>query len=82
MREIVERDDLGAVVDPADPADVARGLRAILDASAGERAARRARCLSVAHDRYNWETTAIDYTALVSRLVPPDAGKPAREGSA
>lgn len=74
MREIVERDDLGAVVDPHDPEDLARGLRAILDAPAEERAARRARCLAVAHDRYNWETTVVDYAALVARLVPPGPG--------
>lgn len=74
MREIVEHDDLGAVVDPDDPADIARGLRDILDAPAEQRAARRARCLAVARDRYNWETTSAPYVELVTRLVPAPAG--------
>ena len=76
IREIVERDDLGAVVDPTDAADFAKGLRAVLDAPPEERAARRARCLAVAQTRYNWETTSAGYIELANRLLPPDAAGP------
>lgn len=71
MRAIVESDGLGAVADPADPDDLARALRSILDAPADERAAMRARCLAIARDRYSWEVAVEPYLALVDRLVPP-----------
>jgi glycosyltransferase involved in cell wall biosynthesis len=76
MRAIVEADDLGAVADPADPDDLARALREVLEQPAADRAAMRARCLAVSRDRYAWETVVLPYLALVDRLAPPrpDAG--------
>lgn len=70
IRKIVEADRLGAVVDPRDPADFARGLREVLDAPEADRAAMRARCLAVARERYNWESTSAGYIDLVNRLLP------------
>jgi len=70
MRSIVEADGLGAVADPADPHDIARGLRSILGAPPDERAAMRARCLAVTRDRYSWEVAVVPYLELVERLVP------------
>jgi glycosyltransferase involved in cell wall biosynthesis len=70
MRAIVEEERIGAVADPADPDDLARGLRTLLDAPAGERAAMRQRCLAVTRDRYSWEVAVVPYLALVDRLVP------------
>jgi glycosyltransferase involved in cell wall biosynthesis len=58
MREIVTTDaagPLGGVCDPSDPASIAGSIVAILELSAGERAALRERCLRVAHERWNWE---------------------------
>jgi glycosyltransferase involved in cell wall biosynthesis len=69
MREIVERERIGAVADPTDPADIARALSVILDAPPAERAAMRARNLSLARDRYNWEQAVRRYLVLVDRLV-------------
>lgn len=71
MRAIVEADGLGAVADPADPDDLARALRSLLDASAEDRAALRERCLAITRDRYSWEVAAVPYLALVDRLVAP-----------
>jgi glycosyltransferase involved in cell wall biosynthesis len=71
MRGIVERDRLGAIADPADPADLARGLAEVLDQSPSELAAMRERAITVTRERYNWETAVIDYLALVERLVQP-----------
>jgi glycosyltransferase involved in cell wall biosynthesis len=71
MRALVEREGIGAVGNPGDPGDLARALRSILDAPQDEQAARRARCLAIAHDRYNWESAVVGYAALVARLVPP-----------
>lgn len=68
MRAIVEADRLGAVADPADPADLARALRAVLEQSPTDYAALRARCLRVARERYNWETAVGPYLELVARL--------------
>jgi glycosyltransferase involved in cell wall biosynthesis len=70
MRSIVEADGLGAVADPADPKDLARALASVLDAPPDERAAMRARCLAVTHDRYSWEVAVEPYLELVERLVP------------
>jgi glycosyltransferase involved in cell wall biosynthesis len=71
MRGIVERDRLGAIADPADPSDLARGLAEVLDQSPSELAAMRERAITVTRERYNWETAVIDYLALVERLVQP-----------
>jgi glycosyltransferase involved in cell wall biosynthesis len=69
MREIVERDGLGAIADPADPDDLARGLREILEQPVDAYDAMRERCLAVCRDRYNWETAVQPYLALATRLA-------------
>jgi glycosyltransferase involved in cell wall biosynthesis len=74
MRGIVERDRLGSVADPADPVDLARALREVLEQSSGEYEAMRERCLAVTRDRYNWETAVIPYLDLVSRLASRRGG--------
>jgi glycosyltransferase involved in cell wall biosynthesis len=70
MRSIVEASDLGAVADPADPEDLARALRSILDASPEERRARRDRCLAITRTTFEWEAGARPYLELVDGLVP------------
>jgi len=70
MRRIVEADGLGAVANPADPDDIARALRDVLEQPAEGYEAMRARCLAVTRDRYNWETAVLPYLELVERLVP------------
>ena len=71
MRAIVEAEGIGAIADPADPADLARGLRAVLEASPEDRAAMRSRALEAARERYNWETAVGPYLDLVRGLVTP-----------
>lgn len=73
MRRIVEDDRLGAIADPADPADLARGLAEVLDQPPDELAAMRQRALDATRERYNWETAVVDYLALTERLVPRGA---------
>ena len=68
MRSIVEADRLGAIADPADPADLARALHEVLEQSPAEYDAMRKRCLAVTRDRYNWEVAVEPYLALVERL--------------
>ena len=68
MRDIVEADDLGSVADPADPEDLARALRDVLEQSSADYAAMRDRCLAVSRERYNWETAVEPYLELVARL--------------
>jgi glycosyltransferase involved in cell wall biosynthesis len=69
MRAIVEADDLGAVADASDPADLERAIRSVVDLPATDLAAMRERCLAVCRERYNWETAVIPYLELVDRLV-------------
>ena len=69
MRRIVEADGLGAVADPADPADLARALGDVLEQPADAYRAMRERCLTVTRDRYNWEITVVPYLELVGRLA-------------
>jgi glycosyltransferase involved in cell wall biosynthesis len=80
MRAIVEADDLGAVADPADPDDLARALRAVLDQTPDAFAAMRARCLTVMRERYAWEVVVLPYLALVDRLAPPTIERPSGLG--
>ncbi len=68
MRAIVERDGLGAIADPADPADLARALGDILEQPEAGYEAMRDRCLAVSRDTYNWETAVVPYLDLVARL--------------
>jgi glycosyltransferase involved in cell wall biosynthesis len=70
MRAIVDAEDIGAAADPADPEDLARALRSLIEAPAAERDVRRARALEAARARYNWETAVQPYLAVVERLVP------------
>ena len=76
MRAIVERDRLGAIADPSDPADLARGLREVLDQPPAQLAAMRERALTVTRERYNWETAVVDYLALADRLVAAPTAAP------
>lgn len=72
MREIVERERLGTVADPADPEDLARALREILELPEAERSAMRERCLAACRERYNWETAVRPYLELVRSLAGPN----------
>lgn len=74
MRGIVEADGLGAVADPADPDDLARALRDVLEQPRDAYDAMRDRCLAVTRDRYNWETAVVPYLELVSRLATTASG--------
>jgi glycosyltransferase involved in cell wall biosynthesis len=69
MRAIVEADGLGAVADPADPDDLARAIRDVLEQPAEAYAAMRQRCLAVTRERYSWETVVLPYLGLVERLA-------------
>jgi len=69
MRSIVEADGLGAIADPADPYDLARGLRDVLEQGGESLAAMRERCLAVTRTAYNWETAVQPYLALVAGLA-------------
>jgi glycosyltransferase involved in cell wall biosynthesis len=69
MRSMVEAEGIGVAADPADPADLAAGLRRILEASGAERLAMRGRALAAA-ERYTWEAAVVAYLELVATLVP------------
>ena len=58
MAAIVDGTGCGVLCDPADPADIARAIRALLDATPEERAARRSRTLAAAQGTYSWEAQA------------------------
>jgi glycosyltransferase involved in cell wall biosynthesis len=74
MRAMVETEAVGAVADPADPADLARALGEILDLPADAYSALRDRCLTLSRERFNWETAVAPYLALAATLAP--AGRP------
>ncbi len=69
MRAIAEADDLGTVADPAEPDDLARALREILEQTPDAYAAMRERCLTVSRDRYAWEVVVRPYLELIERLA-------------
>jgi glycosyltransferase involved in cell wall biosynthesis len=73
MAEIVRELDCGVLVDPTDPADIARGILAILDAPPEKRAAMRERAWRGGQDRYNWESQLDALFGMYRNLVevPP-----------
>jgi glycosyltransferase involved in cell wall biosynthesis len=76
MRRIV-RDDplgpLGELCDPASVASVADAIRRIVDLSDSERSALRLRCLTAAHERWNWETESARLIELYDDLTAPSS---------
>jgi len=71
MAAIVRETGAGLTCDPADPADIARAIRAILDAPPSERAAYRTRALAAARTAYNWERQADAYLGVLRDLGLP-----------
>ena len=73
MRGIVLEDPagpLGAVCDPTKPASIAAAIRSIIELPDVERAALRGRCLTAAHERWNWETESVPLLEVAARLGP------------
>ena len=58
IRSVVLETGCGQLCDPSDPADIARAIRTILDASDADRASYRARCLAGARGPYSWDRQA------------------------
>jgi glycosyltransferase involved in cell wall biosynthesis len=74
---IVTETGCGVLCDPTDAADIARALRAIVDATGEERARMRERCLSAARDRYAWQHQVGVLIEVYERLgVPPATAGP------
>jgi glycosyltransferase involved in cell wall biosynthesis len=65
---IVEETGCGELCDPADPADIARAIRDIIDAPADERLALRVRCLEAARTRYSWQRQARELLRVYDEL--------------
>lgn len=59
----------GELCDPEDPLSIAAAIRRILAEGPAERAARRARALKVAHERYTWEAQMTGLLAEYGRLT-------------
>lgn len=70
MAPIVRERGCGELVDPTEPADIARGIRAILDLPRDRRDALRDRCLAAA-ETYSWERQTETLFDLYGRLLKP-----------
>ncbi len=71
MRAIVLGDPagpLGEVCDPTDPASIAAAIRRVVDRPPSAVAELRRRCLTAAHERWNWETEAARLIGLYGSL--------------
>jgi len=71
MGPIVRDTRSGELCDPDSPADIARAIRLILDASPERRAEYRAAALAAAHGTYSWEKQAQTLLALYDGLRLP-----------
>lgn len=67
---------LGTLFDPSQPADIARAVRQILDATPAARAALRRRCRDASARRWNWETESLALVALYDRFAAERAARP------
>jgi glycosyltransferase involved in cell wall biosynthesis len=72
MAEIVKPAKAGVLVNPTAPHDIARGMRAILDAPPDERRALRERVREAAWDRYTWEAQVVTLLQLYRDLLGDD----------
>lgn len=68
MAEIVERTGFGVLCDPTDPADIARAIREVLDATPPRRAQLRAAALAGARGEYAWDRQVERLLALYDSL--------------
>jgi glycosyltransferase involved in cell wall biosynthesis len=65
---IVRDTGCGVLCDPTDPDDIARAIRAIIDAPEEERLALRMRCLAAARRRYAWSHQAEELLRVYREL--------------
>ena len=77
MAEIVTDIGCGVLVDPTDPADIARGIRAIVDAPTEEQDRMRERTWRAGQELYNWQHETETLLALYRDLLgQPEPGVP------
>jgi glycosyltransferase involved in cell wall biosynthesis len=69
MAAVVRETGCGVLVDATDPTDIARGIRAIVDAPAEERRAMRERTWRAGQERYNWERETETLLGLYRELL-------------
>ncbi len=74
MAPIVRETGCGVLCDPNDAADIARGIRAILDAPPEVRARYRDACLEAARGPYGWQPQAERLLTLYATLGVPAPG--------
>ena len=80
MADVVREIGAGALVDPTDPGDIARGIREVLDAPEPERLEQRARILRAAAERYAWEAQVGTLLAVYAELLGAERRAPRRAG--
>ena len=78
MAEVVRETGSGALVDPTDPADIARGIREIVEAPTDEHERMRERTWRAGQDRYNWEQESRTLLGLYRDLLARDERPPHR----
>jgi glycosyltransferase involved in cell wall biosynthesis len=79
---IVSETGCGVLCDPADPADIARAIRSLVDAPDEERARIRERCLAAARERYAFGlqvSALLDVYRRIGVPVPATATAPSPE---
>jgi glycosyltransferase involved in cell wall biosynthesis len=75
MASIVRAAGNGVLCDPASPPDIARAIRAILDAPPERREALRAAGLRAARDVYGWDRQVEQLLELYDRIDPLDGAR-------
>jgi len=65
---IVRETGCGVLCDPTDPQDIARAIRAVIDAPEADRIELRLRCLRAARTHYSWQVQAQELLRVYARL--------------